>query len=376
MNYVDEECERILTVSPRFAGTLSGSDRNTNRVPVGLLHRGADALVLDKDEIHFEGLIGRNGSLRALCEQISFVAPTNSTSLILGETGTGKELIARAIHNRSERQERPFIKVNCAAIPAGLIESELFGHERGSFTGALARRIGRFEMADRGTLFLDEIGDIPLELQPKLLRVLQEQEFERIGSTQTTRVNVRIVAATSRDLADMVERREFRADLYYRLNVFPIRVPALRQRAEDIPLLVRHFVGVYARRMNKSIREIRSDDLGKLTRHSWPGNIRELQNVIERAVILCRDDVLRFSFEEYQDPEKSTPPHPEAPKPETPAVTLRDMERDHILRALVASHWVLGGAKGAGARLGLARTTLIGKMQRLGIHRPSHEELA
>ncbi|MGO8696254.1 MAG: sigma-54 interaction domain-containing protein [Limisphaerales bacterium] len=315
----------------------------------------------------FEGIIGRSAAMHALCRQIKVVAPTGSTAIILGETGTGKELIARAIHNRSPRRDRPFIKVNCAAIPAGLIESELFGHERGAFTGAIGRRTGRFEMADGGTLFLDEIGDIPLELQPKLLRVLQEQEFERVGSTQTTRVNVRIVAATSRDLPRMVAVREFRADLYYRLNVFPLRVPALRERLEDIPLLVRHFVELYSRKAGKRITDVAAETLKILLGHTWPGNVRELQNIIERAVILSTGKLLRPSLDELQ-PSSQTD---EAVGADTIGhqTTLKDVEREHIVRALAATNWVVGGPGGAAARLGLQRTTLIGKMQKLGITR-------
>ena len=314
----------------------------------------------------FEGIIGRSVAIRKLNEKIEVVALTKSTALILGETGTGKELIARAIHNLSPRRDGPFIKVNCAAIPAGLLESELFGHERGAFTGAISRRIGRFEMVDGGTLFLDEIGDIPPELQPKLLRVLQEQEFERLGNTKTLRVDVRIVAATSRDLPGMVAAREFRADLYYRLNVIPLRVPALRDRLDDVPLLVRHFVDHYSRSAKKRVTDIPDETMELLLSYRWPGNVRELQNVIERAVILSTGKVLCPSFEELQQV-------PQAAKTasaggESP-ITLKDMEREHILHALAATNWVLGGPKGAGARLGLARTTLIAKMQKLGITR-------
>lgn len=315
----------------------------------------------------FEGIIGRSHAINALCNHIKIVAPTGSTVLILGETGTGKELIARAIHNLSPRRGRPFIKVNCAAIPAGLIESELFGHERGAFTGAINRRIGRFEMADGGTLFLDEIGDIPLELQPKLLRVLQEQEFERIGSTQTTRVNVRIVAATSRELPRMVAAREFRPDLYYRLNVFPLRVPALRERVEDLPLLVQHFVGHYAEKANKQISEIPFETMKVLTNYQWPGNVRELQNVIERAVILSSGKVLKPSLVELEEPSQPNDITDEGQG--NNLTTLKEAQREHIIRALAATNWILGGPKGAGARLGLARTTLIAKMQKLGITR-------
>jgi len=316
---------------------------------------------------HFEGIIGQSTAIRELCEKIEVVAPTKSTALILGETGTGKELIANAIHRLSPRRDHPFIKVNCAAIPAGLLESELFGHERGAFTGAISRRIGRFELVDGGTLFLDEIGDIPAELQPKLLRVLQEQEFERLGNTKTMRVDVRIVAATSRDLPGMVAAREFRADLYYRLNVIPLRAPALRDHAEDIPLLIHHFVEHYSRLANKRIAEIPPETMQAFTRYRWPGNVRELQNVIERAVILSPGKVLRPALEELQE----LPGIPElafAGKSESPT-TLNDAQREHILQALAATNWVLGGPKGAGARLGLARTTLIAKMQKLGITR-------
>jgi formate hydrogenlyase transcriptional activator len=318
-------------------------------------------------ENNFEGIIGRSTGIAALCEQIKVFGPTSSTVLVLGETGSGKERFAQAIHNLSPRRNRPFIKVNCAAIPAGLIESELFGHERGAFTGAIARRAGRFEMADGGTLFLDEIGDIPLELQPKLLRVLQEQEFERVGSTQTTRVNVRIVAATSRDLPRMVAARQFRADLYYRLNVCPLRVPALRDRPEDIPLLVRHFVDIYSAKTGKRVTEVPAETMGVLLRYPWPGNVRELQNVIERAVILSPGKVLQASLDELQQsPQTNDELDAELNDNLT---TLKDVEREHIIRALAATNWVLGGPKGAGARLGLPRTTLIAKMQKLGITR-------
>jgi formate hydrogenlyase transcriptional activator len=314
----------------------------------------------------FEGIIGQSVAMHAVRKQVKIVAPTGSTVLILGETGTGKELMAQAIHNRSTRRNRALVKVNCAAIPAGLIESELFGHERGAFTGAINRRIGRFEMADGGTLFLDEIGDIPLELQPKLLRVLQEQEFERVGSTQTTRVNVRIVAATSRDLRSMVAAREFRADLYYRLNIFPLRVPALRERLEDIPLLVRHFVEIYSRKTGKRVTEIAPETLNVFLSHTWPGNVRELQNVIERAVILSTDKVLRPALDELRPSSQAAAAGADDKGHQT---TLKDMEREHIIQALAATNWVIGGPKGAAARLGLQRTTLIAKMQKLGITR-------
>jgi formate hydrogenlyase transcriptional activator len=320
-----------------------------------------------RPEDKFEGIIGRSPSVRAVFDQVKIVAPTDSTVLILGETGTGKELIARAIHNRSARRDRRFVRVNCAAIPSGLLESELFGHERGAFTGAIARKIGRFELANGGTLFLDEIGDIPPELQPKLLRVLQEQEFERLGSTQTTRVDVRVVAATSRDLPRMVADREFRSDLYYRLNVFPLRLPALRERSEDIALLVRHFVDLCAKRMNKQVERVPKEAMEVLLAHSWPGNVRELQNFIERAVILSPGKVLRPPLAELKQVAGGLDSSGESavPKP----ITLKDAEREHILQALAETNWVVGGPKGAAARLGLQRTTLISKMQRLGISR-------
>jgi formate hydrogenlyase transcriptional activator len=324
-----------------------------------------EAVVRPEDK--FEDIIGRSDSLRAALDQVKIVAPTNSTVLILGETGTGKELVARAIHNRSSRRNRPFIKVNCAAIPSGLLESELFGHERGAFTGAIARKIGRFELAHGGTIFLDEIGDIPLELQPKLLRVLQEQEFERLGSTQTIRVDVRVVAATSRDLPQMAAKREFRSDLYYRLNVFPVRLPALRERREDIALLVRHFVDVYAKRMNKRVERVPEEAMLDFLNYTWPGNVRELQNFIERSVILSPGKLLRPPLAELKNPANRLDAFSET-APHT-AMTLKDAEREHIIQALAESNWVIGGPKGAAARLGLQRTTLGSKMQRLGITR-------
>ena len=300
------------------------------------------------------------GSSATLCEvldQIRTVAPTDATVLIEGETGTGKELIAQAVHDNSQRRHRPFVKLNCAAIPLGLLESELFGHERGAFTGAVAQKLGRFEAADGGTLFLDEIGDIPLELQAKLLRVLQEQEFERLGSSHTRKVNVRVVAATNQDLAGLVAEKLFRMDLYYRLNVFPIALPPLRHRLEDIPMLVAYFVNRYAATMAKRIERITSDTMEALLRYPWPGNVRELQNFIERAVILTKGDVLQLS------------PFPTQAAFPAEAVTLADAERDHILNALLESNWVVGGAAGAAARLGLKRTTLISKMRKRGLSR-------
>jgi formate hydrogenlyase transcriptional activator len=319
----------------------------------------------DSYERRFEQLIGNSPALEAVLEQVERVAPTDSTVFIQGETGTGKELIARAIHNISPRCGRLFVRMNCAAIPLDLLESELFGHERGAFTGAIAQRIGRFELAHKGTLFLDEVGDIPLALQPKLLRVLQEQEFERLGSTQTHHVDVRLVAATNRDLVEMVKRGEFRSDLYYRLNVFPILLPPLRARREDIPALVTHFVEIFSRRMGKKIEDIPPETMSALNSYPWPGNIRELQNLIERAVILSNVGVL------------PNPLPTAAPKEATifpAATTLKDSERALILNTLETVGWVIGGPKGAAAKLGLKRTTLICKMQKLGIFRPSLED--
>ncbi|MEI9976767.1 MAG: sigma 54-interacting transcriptional regulator [Ignavibacteriota bacterium] len=305
----------------------------------------------------FEGIVGSSEVLSEIIGHIRTVAPTDSTVLIEGETGTGKELIARAIHRHSARRERAFVKMNCAAIPLGLLESELFGHERGAFTGAVTRRLGRFEAANGGTLFLDEIGDMPLEVQAKLLRVLQEHEFERLGSSSTQHVDVRIVAATNQDLARAVSQKEFRTDLYYRLNVFPISVPPLRRRMADIPLLVEHFVSVFAKRMNKQIEKIPKEAMDRLTRYSWPGNIRELQNVIERAVVVSAGEVLNLQ------------PLPERTGVRSEPVTLEEAEREHILKALRETNWVVGGPAGAATRLGMKRTTLIHAMRRRGLSR-------
>jgi formate hydrogenlyase transcriptional activator len=308
----------------------------------------------------FEGIVGESGALQEVLDLVRTVAPTCSTALIEGETGTGKELIARAIHEHSTRRDGRFVKLNCAAIPLGLLESELFGHERGAFTGAVARKVGRFEAADCGTLFLDEIGDIPLEVQPKLLRVLQEGEFERLGSTQTQRANVRLVAATNKDLAKLVAQNQFRNDLYYRLNVFPILVPPLRDRRGDIPSLVMHFVRIYAERMNKKIETIPTRVMEALVSHSWPGNIRELQNFIERSVILTDGNTLRPSLEGLQQTAGI-----DSRKP----ITLEEAERHHIRKTLEQVNWVVAGPSGAAVRLGMKRSTVYFRMRKLGIFR-------
>jgi formate hydrogenlyase transcriptional activator len=314
-----------------------------------------------RTEYQFAEIIGSSPAIHTILRQVEIVAPADTTVLIQGETGTGKELIARAIHNLSTRKERTFVKLNCAAIPGGLLESELFGHEKGAFTGAIAQKVGRFELADGGTLFLDEIGEIPLDLQPKLLRVLQEQEFERLGGTRTLRVNVRLVAATNRDLAQMVAERQFRNDLYYRLNVFPLTLPPLRERPEDIPLLVGYFVQQHARRLNRAIDSIPAGAMTALTQYPWPGNVRELENFIERSVLLSPGRVLRVAVEDLKAP---------VPSSDGPTTTLAEAEREHILAALEQAKWVIGGPAGAAARLGLKRTTLISRMHKLGIMRP------
>jgi formate hydrogenlyase transcriptional activator len=318
-----------------------------------------------RTEHNFGDIVGESAALGEILKKVETVAPTDSTVLICGETGTGKELIARAVHELSPRKGRTFVKLNCAAIPTGLLESELFGHEKGAFTGAIAQKIGRFELANGGTLFLDEVGDIPLELQSKLLRVLQEQEFERLGGTRTIRVNVRLVAATNCDLAKMVAAKDFRSDLYYRLNVFPLTLPPLRERPDDIPRLVRHFTHRFARRMHRHIDTVPSSVMEALVRYPWPGNVRELQNVIERAVILTKGSALQVSLSDLQ----VVPPPTDGQTPEP--ITLTDAEREHIVAALTATGWVVGGPKGAATRLGMNRSTLLKKMQKLGISRPS-----
>jgi formate hydrogenlyase transcriptional activator len=338
-----------------------------------------------RSEFNFEEIIGDSPALKRALAQVEVVAPAGTAVLITGETGTGKELIARAIHNLSPRRERTFVKINCAAIPSGLLESELFGHERGAFTGALGQKIGRFELADRGTLFLDEVADLPLELQPKLLRVLQEQEFERLGSNHTQRVDVRIVAATNGDLAKLVAERTFRSDLYYRLNVFPIHIPALRQRSEDVPLLVRYFVQKFSRRLNKSVAYVPAEAMDALVGYSWPGNIRELENFIERAVLLSPGKELRVPVGELKssdvsslagssavgvDSSSSSSSLTSSTSSTSSISTLEDAERQHILRALRQTEWRIAGSKGAAAILGMKRTTLQARMRKLGIRRP------
>jgi formate hydrogenlyase transcriptional activator len=332
---------------------------------VGPLERLQSAEQDEKDR-QFDHIVGSSRALESALAEVERVAPTDSTVLVLGETGTGKELIARAIHNLSPRCGRPFVKLNCAAIPFDLLESELFGHEKGAFTGAFAQKIGRFEMADTGTLFLDEIGDLPLALQPKLLRILQEQEFERLGSGRTHQINVRLVAATHHDLAQMVARNEFRSDLYYRLNVFPVLVPPLRERREDIHQLVLHFVELFARRMRKKIEQIPQTTMNAFLGYSWPGNVRELQNLIERAVIRSDDGVLPNPLPSARANTLTTIAN---------QGTLRDHEAAVILQTLRATGGMIGGPQGAAAQLGLKRTTLLSKMKRLGIYRPRNQRI-
>ena len=350
----------------RFAGQVAIAIENA--LAYGEIKELKDKLAREKlyleDEIRsecgFEEIIGRSAAIRAVLRQIETVAPTQSTVLIYGETGTGKELVARAIHERSPRNSNSFVKLNCAAIPTGLLESELFGHERGAFTGAIMQRLGRFELANRGTAFLDEIGEISLELQPKLLRVLQEREFERLGSTRTIKTDARLIAATNRDLAACIEERTFRADLFYRLNVFPIRVPSLRERPEDIPLLVRHFAQYFARKIHRVIDTIPSETMEALVRYSWPGNIRELQNLIEHSVIVSPGPVLQVPLAALQF---QTAPAPDGTK----RGTLEEAEREHILATLKETKWVISGPKGAAGRLGINRSTLQFRMKKLGI---------
>jgi formate hydrogenlyase transcriptional activator len=316
-----------------------------------------------RNELSFKNIVGKSNSLRRVLDDIAMVAPTDSTVLVYGETGTGKEMIARAVHDLSARNANAFVRLNCAAIPVGLLESELFGHEKGAFTGAIAQRLGRFEVAHRGTIFLDEIGEIPLELQPKLLRVLQEREFERLGSTRTVRTDARLIAATNCDLKIMVDDRRFRSDLYYRLNVFPIRVPPLRERAEDIPLLARHFVKQISERNNRMIDTIPPETMEALTRYHWPGNIRELQNVIERAVIITKGATLTVSVDELKPVTRLQ----SSQSCESLREILSETERTQVLRALENSNGVVSGVNGAAVRLGIKRSTLLSRMQKLGI---------
>jgi formate hydrogenlyase transcriptional activator len=353
----------------RVAGQIAIAVRNAfsyQRIEELNAQLAREKLYLE-DEIRtehgFDEIIGRSASLRRVLREIETVAPTDSTVLIAGETGSGKELVARAIHQLSGRHDRAFVKLNCAAIPTGLLESELFGHEKGAFTGAINQRVGRFELAHRGTVFLDEVGEIPLELQPKLLRVLQEREFERLGSTRTLRTDARLIAATNRDLAALAAEQKFRQDLFYRLNVFPITVPPLRDRREDIPMLVRHFAQQFARRMKKTIETIPSDTMAALTRYDWPGNIRELQNLVERAVILSTGPRLDVPTGALNGRSADTPRRDETQ-------TLEEADRRHIVTALQASRWVLAGPNGAAARLGIKRSTLQFRMRKLGIVRP------
>ena len=366
--FTQEDVDLLMRVANQVAIAIENA--LAYREIAELKNKLADEKLYLEEEIRteytFEEIVGESPALKRVLSQAETVATTGSSVLILGETGTGKEVIARAIHNMSERRERTFVKVNCAAIPTGLLESELFGHERGAFTGAIAQKVGRFELAHRGTLFLDEVGDIPLELQPKLLRVLQEKEFERLGGTRTQQVDVRVVAATNRDLTQMVEDRLFRSDLYYRLNVFPIVVPPLRDRAEDIPLLVRYFAQKHARRMDRRIETIPTEEMEALTRYHWPGNVRELENLIERAVILSRGPALHVAL-----PDERLSGDAPAASP----VTLEAAEREHILSALGETNWVIAGPSGAAERLGMKRTTLQSRMAKLGISRPGRARM-
>ena len=352
-------CPPISTMSPLKPFMASATDAPyADEFGRDALER-AEGLHEIRSETGFEQIIGNSPALKRVLELVKTVASTDCTVLLLGETGTGKELIAKAIHKLSTRRGRAFAKLNCAAIPSGLLESELFGHERGAFTGAITRKTGRFEVADKGTVFLDEVGDIPLELQPKLLRVLQEHEFERLGSSRTQQVDVRVVAATHRNLKQMVQDGEFRSDLYYRLHIFPLFVPPLRERREDIPLLVRHFVDQYARRMNRRIETIPPQTMEALMSYSWPGNVRELQNFIQRAVILSPRNVLRPALAELKL---------QVVQVRSPEIsTLEEMEREHVLRAIRACNWVIGGPQGAAVRLGMKRTTLAYRIRKLNI---------
>jgi formate hydrogenlyase transcriptional activator len=361
IGYTQDEIDFVMQVASQVAIAVERS-RLQSELQRLRKSSGEERIYLEEEissELNFEEIVGKSAALQRVLRQVEVVAPTDSGVLVQGETGTGKELIARAIHNLSARRDRPFVKLNCAAIPSGLLESELFGHEKGAFTGAIMRKAGRFEIADKGTLFLDEVGDIPLELQPKLLRVLQEHEFERLGSTRTQQVDVRVIAATHRDLKQMVENGQFRSDLYYRLHVFPLSVPPLRERREDIPLLVRHYVDKYARRMNRRIESIPSQAMEVFTSYAWPGNVRELQNFIERTVILSPGPVLRPPLTELKQADP--------PEIASKLSTLEEAEREHVVRALRECNWVIGGPNGAAARLGMKRTTLAYRIRKLNV---------
>jgi formate hydrogenlyase transcriptional activator len=356
----------MIAVAERTSDVGAYQASTMRTTPILHSHEYVTRQKSQREEAAFlETIVGRRGSLRPILSQVEAVAPTNTTVMITGETGTGKEVIARAIHELSPRRSRNLVKVNCAAMPAGLLESELFGHERGAFTGAINSHVGRFALADRGTLFLDEIGDMPLEIQPKLLRVLQEREFEAVGSTRTTRVDVRVVAATNRDLRQMVRDREFREDLYYRLNAFPIFLPPLRERKADIPEFVQYFIQQFASSMNKIIENVPAETMQSIVRHPWPGNIRELQNYVGRGVILSNGGIF-----ESIPPERCEPEPVDIANP-----TLEDKVRQEILVACQRANWKLGGPRGAAARLGLKRTTLFYKMKRLGIAPPADASL-
>jgi formate hydrogenlyase transcriptional activator len=364
----DEDLALLIQVATQVAIALDNSlaYREINELKEQLAREKFYLEDEIRTEMQFEDIVGKSVALRNVLQQVEIVAPTDSTVLIYGETGTGKELVARAVHDLSSRKARAFVKLNCAAIPTGLLESELFAHEKGAFTGAIAQRIGSFELAHGGTVFLDEVGEIPLELQPKLLRVLQEREFERLGGSRTLRSDARLIAATNRDLAAMAQENKFRPDLYYRLNVFPIRVPSLRERTEDIPLLVRHFVQQFSRRMGRTIESVPADTMTALVEYHWPGNIRELQNVIERAVIVTQGSVLKVALGDLTAAPK-VPIHAPVEDGNSMRKVLEETEREQIVRALEQANWVISGASGAAAKLGMKRSTLQARMQKLGI---------